>query len=311
MKRPVSEAYLKEWVDHPANPLVEPPWPEFLLGDPTVVLPEEAPDSAWHMFANTLLGIHHFTSPDGLHWGRHGKACSGMRPYVFKEGSTFYLFYERFTIPQFRSHIEVRESADLWEWSGPSAVLKPTLPWEGTWSRNCGNPCLVKVEGRYRLYFSAGVVFLPDLGFCEPLHIGVAHADDFKGPYRKEPEPILSPSPTEPYRNLGAGAIKVLRDEGRGLYYGFNNGIYRDGRGRTRSAILLLSSRDGLRWEKAYDEPVMAPGGQGWKKALVYQLDARRVGDRMYMYYNARSGWRFGKERIGLATCELQAPYCR
>jgi hypothetical protein len=25
----------------------------------------------------------------------------------------------------------------------------------------------------------------------------------------------------------------------------------------------------------------------------------------MWMYYNARSGWRFGRERIGLATCTL------
>ena len=111
---------------------------------------------------------------------------------------------------------------------------------------------------------------------------------------------------SDPYRNRGAGAIKVIYDKDRGLFYGFNNGIYLDGEGRTRSAILLLSSKDGLSWDYAWPEPIVAPEGDGWKRALVYQLDVKRVGDEMWMYYNARSGWRFGKERIGLATCPIQ-----
>ena len=102
------------------------------------------------------------------------------------------------------------------------------------------------MDGRYRLYFSAGIVFLGDLGFCEPRHIGVAHADRVTGPYVKAELPIISPSDNDPYLNRGAGAIKVIFDKGRGLFYGFNNGIYRDPDGRTRSAILLLSSKDGL-----------------------------------------------------------------
>jgi hypothetical protein len=110
---------------------------------------------------------------------------------------------------------------------------------------------------------------------------------------------------SDPWRNRGAGAIKVVYDEAKALYYGFNNGIYLDEEGRTRSAIMLMSSPDGLAWEQVYDRPIVGPGGDGWKKALVYQLDVARIGDEMWMYYNARSGWRVGRERIGLATCRL------
>jgi hypothetical protein len=294
--------YLKNWTDDPRNPLLEPPFPEFLLGDPTVVPPQDSPDPNWHMFANTLLGIHHFTSADGIHWSRRGKVGPGFRPCVFGKNGNFYLFYEHFTVPQFRSVIALRISSDLWEWSNPRFVLGPGLSWEGNISRNTGNPCLVEVEGGYRLYYSAGVVFLPDLGFCEPLHIGVAHSRNIEGPYLKRESPVISPEPGDTYRNLGAGAIKVLFDEERGLYYGFNNGIYRDSCGRTRSAILLLSSEDGLGWRQEYPDPIISPEGDGWKRALVYQLDVKRVDGEMLMYYNARSGWRFGRERIGLAT---------
>jgi hypothetical protein len=300
------EGYLRDWVDHPRNPLIGPPRPEFLLGDPSVVLPEDAPDGRWHMFANTLLGIQHYTSPDGLAWLRHRKIGPGFRAYVVGSGSGFLMFYEHFTIPQVRSHIGLRRSDDLWTWGPSEVVLAPSLAWEGSpVSRNVGNPCVVPVEGGHRLYYSAGVVFHRDLGFCEPKHIGVAHSASIEGPWEKEPEPLIPMDVSDPYRNRGAGAIKVLSDEGGRAFLGFNNGIYRDLDGRTRSAVMLLTSRDGLEWEQPYDEPIVAPGGDGWKRALVYQLDVKRVGDELWMYYNARSGWRFGKERIGLATCVL------
>lgn len=285
--------------------MIEPPWPEYLLGDPSVVKRDESPDDRWHLFANTLTGIQHYTGSDGIHWKREGKIFPGFRAFVYSEDGLYYLLYEEFTVPQFRSRVSVRTSRDLKSWSKQTVLLGPSYGWEGKISKNAGNPCLIKVEDRYRLYYSAGVVFLKELGFCEPRYIGIAHSDKVTGPYLKDPKPIISPSSGEPYRNLGAGAIKVTYDEKRKLFYGFNNGIYSDEEGRTRSAILLLSSKDGRSWKKVYDEPIICPEGNGWKKALVYQLDVVRVQKEMWLYYNARSGWRFGKERIGLATCRM------
>jgi hypothetical protein len=296
---------MRKWVDHPRSPLIDPPYPEFLLGDPSVVLPGDAPDRLWHLFANTLLGIQHYTSRDGISWERHSRIGPGFRVFVIKEDDRFYLFYEHFTVPQLRSHVAVRMSRDLWTWSPHQPVLFPALGWEvNPISRNAGNPCVIKSDDGYRLYYSANVVFHRDLGFCEPRHIGIAHASKITGPYEKQLEPLIPMDPSDPYRNRGAGAIKVLFDEDGGLFYGFNNGIYLDAEGRTRSAILLMSSADGSSWRQVYDEPIVGPEGEGWKKALVYQLDVKRVGDELWMYYNARSGWRFGKERIGLAICE-------
>jgi len=151
MTRSDEDGYLRNWVDDPRNPLIEPPRPEFLLGDPAVILPGDAPDGCWHMFANTLLGIGHYTSRDGLEWLAHRKIGPGFRAFVLKDEGLFYMFYERFAIPQFRSHVAVRRSEDLWTWTPSETVLSPSLPWEGgAASRNVGNPCVLKIDGGYR-----------------------------------------------------------------------------------------------------------------------------------------------------------------
>ena len=45
----------------------------------------------------------------------------------------------------------------------------------------------------------------------------------------------------------------------------------------------------------------MDPEGNGWKKALVYALDVARHERELRLYYNGRSGWFWGGERIGVA----------
>ena len=288
-----------EWRPHPASPLIRPVFPGWLIGDPVVLPPEATPDGAWHLFSNSVLWVHHYTGPDGIRWKRLGRVCRGMRAFVFRTDEDYVLFYERHRSP-WRSVIMARRSRDLLQWSRPTTVLVPEYPWEAVVTRTVSCPCVVHAGGRYRMYYSAASVFLKDLGFCEPLHIGVAESDAVLGPYEKRGEPLLSPSAGHPFRSLGAGALKVYEDPENARWVGFNNGIYRDERGRTRSAILLLTSQDGLAWEEPLPEPIIRPG-QGWKRALVYQLCVvPRPGGEVRLYYNARDGWRFGVERIGL-----------
>jgi len=288
-----------EWTPHPASPLIRPVFPGWLIGDPVVLTPGESPDGAWHLFSNSVLWIHHYTGPDGIRWKRLGRVCHGMRAFVFRENGTYFLFYERHASPR-RSVLMVRYSRDLAAWSRPVKVLVPEFSWETAVTRTVSCPCVVKAGGRYRMYYSAASVFLKDLGFCEPLHIGVAESDALLGPYVKRLEPILSPQGGHPFRSLGAGAVKVYADPENDRWVGFNNGIYRDEQGRTRSAILVLTSRDGLAWDEPFPEPIIRPG-EGWKRALVYQLCmVPRPGGEVWLYYNARDGWRFGVERIGL-----------
>jgi predicted GH43/DUF377 family glycosyl hydrolase len=294
-----------DWEDHPGNPVLSPPFPEPLIADPTFVAPGEAPDGRWHLFAHgLLLGIHHFASGDGVRWRRVGRVARGLRPFVVRDCGLYRLFFERFTSP-LRTVIACTRSPDLRRWDRPKVALEPSLPWEGRVVRTNGNPCAVRFGDGWLLYYSAGLSWLADCGFPEPRHVGVARAATLDGPWEKHPDPVLSPSPAVPHRNLGAGAIKVVPDPASddARLLGFNNGIYTDSEGRSRSDIRLLVSPDGVAWTEAHDRPLVAPEGTGWKRALVYALDVRRVGDGWRMYYNARDGWRWGRERIGLATC--------
>ncbi|MFZ0888050.1 MAG: hypothetical protein WA005_06335 [Candidatus Binataceae bacterium] len=257
------------------------------------------PDGRWHLFANGLGRIHHFTSADGLAWTHEGRALfAGMRPCLRRVGDRFLLFYELFVSIR-RSVVALRTSSDLVSWSAPRTVLEPSIPWESGALTANGNPCLVEGRSGFLLYYSASTVFLRDCLFFEPRYIGVAEGDAAEGPFRKRSDPILSPSRDDPYRNLGAGAIKVFRD-GDG-FVGLQNGIYRDAAGASRSAILLLKSADGFAWTQARPEPILRPEGSGWKRAFVYQLDIARSGRELRIYYNARSGWFLGAERIGVA----------
>ena len=304
----VAELLALEWREHEGNPLIAPPFPSPIIADPTFLPPDETPDGLWHLFAHSILGIHHFTSRDGLAWERlPGAVCRrSLRAFLFKRGGIYHLFYERFLrlFPfAYRSRLEARTSRDLFSWSGPSVVLEPTLAWhrEGC-AGAVSNPCVVEEEGGFRLYYSAGLVYLRDCRFSEPKYVGVAFAREVTGPYEPAPQPVLQPSAGDAYANMGAGALKALRLEDG--YAGFQNGIYWDpDSARSRSAIRLVASGDGLEWEVLEREPVFKPG-TGWKKAFVYALDVRRAGDRFHLYFNARDGWLTGRENIGLALGE-------
>jgi len=293
-----------QWTEHPANPLINPPFPYWMIGDPTVLLPHETPDGTWRMIANTIPpALHEFVSNDGVIWRRTRTFCRGaMRPYVRRFDGVYHLYYEqiRWALPM-RSRILHRTSTDLKRWSCPDVALRPHLPWHGRLSRTTGNPCVVQWCGEWLLYYSAATVLLRDCGFVEPAFIGVARASSPDGPWCADSKPLFCPSPGDPFRNLGAGSLKVAPDEEDGVLWGFNNGIYRDAEGRSRSSVAILRSDDGTNWTEASGGPFLRPS-PGWKEALVYALDVRRYEGEWRVYFNARDGWFVGKERIGLTT---------
>jgi beta-xylosidase len=298
------EPSLCVWTDHEHNPIIEPPGNEFLVGDPAVVLPAESPDGRWHLFANSLLGIHRWTSDDGVDWGLTEEQVIGAgawRPFVLLDGGTYHLYYERF-FDLTRSEIRARTSPDLATWSEPLTILQAELDWEQETNDTIGNPYVTEREGEYWLYYSATGSYLEDTGFYEPRYVGLARASDPLGPYTREPEPLLGPDPADPWRNHGAGSFKLFDETVDGRLVAFNNGIY-VADGTSGSAIRVLESDDGLQWETVCDgEPILAPTGQGWKAAFVYAFDSVRWEDDIRLYYNARDGWEVGTERIGMAS---------
>ena len=297
------------WHEHPDNPLLRPPFLSPLLADPTFLPPAETPDGRWHLFAHSLFGIHHYVSADGLSWKREGATLvrNALRAFLLRDGDTYRLYYEkcRLMLPivplPWVSHVEVRSSPDLVRWSAPEVVLRPSLPWHHEPGRGSAvsNPCVVRAGGGFRLYYSAGLVFLPDCGFCEPRFIGLAEADSPLGPFRPSPEPLFGPTP-ERWCNAGAGSMKVVALEDG--FAGFQNGIYLDEAGRSGSAIRLLGSQDGRAFTPLREEPIIAPS-TGWKRSHVYALDVRQVDGRWILFFNARNTWHWtrGREAIGRA----------
>jgi hypothetical protein len=306
------------WTAAREGPVIRPSTASPIIADPTFLLPHDTPDRRWHLFAHSIWGVHHYRSADGVRWsGGRVAMRHAMRPFLLREGGTYHLFYERYPplrlplvwVPRlrWRSRIERRTSDDLRRWSRPQRVLAATLPWHRVigGGEAIGNPCVVRVPGGYLLYHGASLVRVPDCGFDEPLHIGVAHAGTVDGPWTPAPEPMLSPRPDDPRCNLGAGAIKVLRLEDG--FVGLHNGIALDAHGASRSAISVRTSTDGVTWAYAHAEPIVAPT-HGWRARFVYACDARRdpATGRWYLYFNARdrAAMVAGREAIGFVVGE-------
>lgn len=304
------------WVVEP-RPLIGPPWPSPIVADPTF-LPPAAGRRDWHMWAHSLLGLHHYRSADGLSWNRRETvARNALRPQILDLATTpgpwvnpparYRLSYEksRLFVPvvgRWSSWIESRRSDDVTGWSRPTLLLEPGLDWHVSpeLGRAVSNPCLCFAgDAGWRLYYSAGLTLIPDCGFPEPTYIGVAFADSPDGPFRPERRPLLSPG--EDYANLASGALKVIRAiDG---WVGFQNGITWDGT-RSSSRIWVLGSEDGLHWHRLADRPAVEPVGDGWMSSHVYALDVRDTDAGPRMYFNARDGahWTKGHEKIGTAV---------
>jgi hypothetical protein len=310
-----------EWTDD-GRPLIEPRGLSPIVADPSFLFPEETPDGRWRLFAHTPFGVHAYESDDGEAWRDRGIVVwNAMRAFVRRFPDGYRLYYEKYRPlaepmqllprrPRWESRIEVRWSRDLSAWGLPRTIVEPVLPWQqdARLGRSVGNPCLVEEHGRWRLYFSASLCYVPDCGFDEPRYIGMAEAGSPDGPFDVAPDPVVDPAADPLPGVLGAGSMKVIRlDDG---CIALQNKITRDEAGTSRSALFLLRSADGRRWESARPGPLLAPS-EGWRRSHVYACDARfrRADSRWYLYYNARDGWfkASGRERIGRITAGVEA----
>lgn len=325
------------------GPLIEPPRFSPLIADPSFLFPEESPDRTWELFAHSAWGIHHYSSPDGLSWRDRGIVIrNAMRPFIRlideasndgapaedlattqgQRGSgraSFHLYFEAYpplalpltALPgrrKWRSRVELATSADLETWSRPKRVIEPEFPWarDSALGDSVSNPCLARdgePAGEWRLYYSAGLSWIEDCGFCEPRYIACAAGPSPDGPFDASPAPIIDPSTDSMPGVLGAGSLKAIRlADG---WIGLQNKIFCDAEGHSRSAIFLLLSADGLAWSAAREKPLIAPSA-GWTGSHVYACDCRfsEISGLWYLYFNARDGWdvKSGVERIGRIT---------
>lgn len=300
------------------TPILKPFNGSFVVADPSMLTPDNSHDGKWHMFCHTTFGIHHFVSDDGIDFRRVNKIVNrAMRPNINRINGRYYLFYER-TRPlianalnvvnavKWKSEIYVVESLDLISWSIPKPVITNARGFEESdRGSSISNPFLLSENGKNRIYFSCGLTFIKDCGFCEPTYICSAESDNITNGYICDNSPIISPDKNNPYLNLCSGCLKVykLKDG----YIGIQNGLYEKD-GHSHSAIILLSSADGLsfKFEKMLVEPAVVDG-KDWMKQFVYASHLVKHGNTLRLYFNARDDANAikGRECIGYAQAEI------
>lgn len=283
------------WTEHPQNPLIQPPPRSPLLADPTFLAPGETPDERWHLYAHSIFGLHHHVSDDGVVWTRQPGVVTtrALRPFLFRDQGRYHLLYEKTRWMQpwlpWRSHLEIRSSSDLRVWSEPQILLRPCLPWHHQGDGAAvGGPCVIRAEGRYRLYYGGGQAPLEGRDARVPWAVGAAEASALTGPWRPLAEPLLRPA--TPAQRAGALTVLPVADG----YAGFQPVTDVDAQGT--AAIRLLLSADGLGWEAL---PTLVRLSAGWSAGRLGALDVRPVGDTLRLYVSARAG-AGGREAVGL-----------
>lgn len=285
-----------------------------IVADPSVITPAESHDGRWHLFCHALLGIYSYVSDDGIAWEREKRIVPcAMRPDCNYIDGTYYLYYEQteslakkalsFLGGKWRSKICLITSTDLKNWSEPRTIIDNTRDYmSGERGVSISNPFLAGENGKYRLYFSAGLTFIKDCGFSEPTYISYADSASLDGEFVPAEQPIISPDKNSKYLNLCSGCIKVYKLND--CYIALQNGIYKDGN-KSHSSIMLLKSSDGLNFEfvKIFLTPSVTQGkNKNWMKQYVYACNLVKYGDELRLYFNARnvSDNLRGREHIGV-----------
>jgi len=137
-------------------------------------------------------------------------------------------------------------------------VLEPELDWEKEGSERVGNTFVFyhEKEKKYFLYYSASSQMLPDSKVAEPIYLGLATADDLKGPWTRRSEfPMvvngLYSIPGED--TTGVGSLKLVKgiEQTYDRLVGLINRITKSEKtGATGSTISMVVSEDkGITWD--------------------------------------------------------------
>jgi len=235
-------------------------------------------------------------SSDGINWTEprvtlppdptSGWEDSVNRNCVLRIGGKYKMWYTG----QARgySFIGVCESDDglTFRRVGREPILYPERPWEGA---SVMNPCVLYENGKYRMWYSAGETYEPNV-------IGYAESDDGVV-FRKSPvNPIFVPDEDNEYERDRIGGCQVVPHRELG-YIMFYIG-YRD---IDTACICCAASPDGVTGFRRYKKnPLVQPSPDGWDKSSCYKPSALYDGtaDVWRIWYNGRNG---NSEFIGLA----------
>lgn len=286
------------------------------LSDPSFLLPDESPDALWHLFAHTWQGVEHYVSSSGLEWKReHLVFFRGHSPFIYKEGNVYYLLYEIHDTERKRgrkekltgSRIMMSSSSDLSLWSEPRMILDARSVLRSAYrggKPRVSRPQLVRWNDRYRLYFGAGETRIYDTGQKASAFFMMAESSSLDGPYTISEKPLLIPDGESLHRNLAVGSVRIipLSDALAAIECAY---YYDQPRRRSRSAMILMTSDDGISWQD--DSIIQLSPEEGWASRCITSCDARykENEETWYCYYSANAVDRslrvpYVKESLGL-----------
>ncbi|MBQ6018748.1 MAG: hypothetical protein IJL26_01085 [Clostridia bacterium] len=235
-------------------------------------------------------------SEDGVHWSApqvtlSPNPASGWedlvnRNCVLQIGGTYKMWYTGQA--HGKSCIGHAESGDgmTFRRAGASPVLFPEFPWEG---ESVMNPCVLYENGVYRMWYSAGETYEPNV---------LCYAESSDGMHWKKygMNPILEKNPRNEYEQNRIGGCQVI-PHGELGYLVFYIG-YRD---IHTACICAAHSTDGVTdFRRCRLNPLVAPAPGEWDADSCYKPSALydREKDLWRIWYNGRSG---GMEYVGLA----------
>ena len=292
----------KAFIKYPPNPIYGDTQTGTLF-DVYVIRQEDGRlrmDFSWR--ANNTCAV--AFSDDGVHWTAPQSTlapdpASGWedlvnRNCVLKIGDTYKMWYTG----QARGHsyIGLAESTDglHFERVGAEPVLFPERPWEGA---SVMNPCVLFENGVYRMWYSAGETYEPNV---------LAYAESMDGiHWRKSPiNPIFVNDPRNNYEQDRIGGCQVLPHPTLG-YLVFYIG-YRD---INTACICCACSENGVtQFHRCKLNPLVAPAPGAWDADACYKPSAIYDNERdlWSIWYNGRCQ---NAEYIGLA--EKKGDFCK
>ena len=194
------------------------------------------------------------------------------------------------------SYIGVAESENGLDFNriSDAPVLSPELPFEG---ESVMNPCVLFESGKYRMWYSAGETYEPNV-LC------YAESEDGVRFIKSPLNPVLTNAPENEYEQERIGGCQVIPHKDFG-YLVFYIG-YRD---INTACICCAFSKDGVTdLHGCKLNPLVSPVPGEWDADSCYKPSALydEENDKWRIWYNGRNG---GNEYIGLA--EMQGDFTK
>ncbi|MEE1013745.1 MAG: hypothetical protein U0L92_05495 [Clostridia bacterium] len=237
-------------------------------------------------------------SDDGIHWSEPQITLSYdestgweddiNRNCVLKIDGVYKMWYTG----QARgySYIGYAESSDgiHFERKCAEPIMISEYPWEG---ESVMNPCVLYENGEYRMWYSAGETYEPNV---------LAYATSKDGIHwnkiRFNPIFVCDPNNTYEQERVGGCQVIKVEDEYYIFYIGYEN--------IDTARICVAKSKDGIiGWEKSSLNPIVSPDAGMWDAEACYKPSViwNEEEQKWMLWYNGRNGT---DEFIGLAEID-------